>query len=117
MNAHVPDLEWYIGVSERKGLLPRCPFASVNRCPRYYESLSLLRLVGTTAIDPVENDRLFRAWSESDLWPTIGEQATSISGGERGEGHLPTSVRRLPLIDLASSVLRVMELREDEGPP
>ena len=34
-----PSLEWYAGESVRRGLpTQRCPFASVHRCPRYYQS-------------------------------------------------------------------------------
>jgi hypothetical protein len=48
-----PNLEWYESVSEKKHLLPRCPFASVYRCPRYYQSISLLGEAGvSTRIDP-----------------------------------------------------------------
>jgi hypothetical protein len=40
MSTIIPDLDWYTGLSERKGLLSRCPFASVNRCPRFPLHLS-----------------------------------------------------------------------------
>jgi hypothetical protein len=76
-----PDIEWYISLSQNHNLPPRCPFASAYRCPRYYQSLSLLGEVKiSTSIDPEEDKRLLEKWSESDLWPITREQATSASG-------------------------------------
>src|SRR6266478_1120232 len=46
-----PTLKWYTDISASKSLSPRCPFASVHRCPRYYQSVSLLGEAGVaTAI-------------------------------------------------------------------
>ena len=79
--AHInPDLNWYTDFSHKKGLRPRCPFASVQRCPRFYQSLSLLGHAGSTAIDPKEDERLLEKWKKSELWPVTREQATSIAG-------------------------------------
>lgn len=75
-----PNLSWYTEISREKGLLPRCPFASVHRCPRYYQSLSLMGSVGSTKIDPGEEKKLFQKWSRSELWPATDEQATSVGG-------------------------------------
>ncbi len=36
MNHINPTFEWYSKISDNKGLLPRCPFRSVYRCPKYY---------------------------------------------------------------------------------
>lgn len=77
-----PTLEWYTAISARKGLFPRCPFTSVYRCPRFYQSLFLLGKAGSTEIDEKENNRLHEDWHRSDLWPTTMEQATSVSGRE-----------------------------------
>lgn len=77
-----PDFGWYESLSQKKGLLPRCPFASVNKCPRYFESLSLLHETGATGLDPEEDERLTSYWKTSDLWPRLGEQASSVWGGE-----------------------------------
>jgi hypothetical protein len=75
-----PDFAWYADISSRHSLSPRCPFASVERCPRYYQSLSLLGEAGFTKIAPAEDDRLIRKWKGSDLWPRTDEQATGILG-------------------------------------
>ena len=76
-----PDLQWYTGISKGKKLAPRCPFASVHRCPRYYQSVALLGETGcATKIDPEEDKRLLERWKRSDLWPVVDEQATSVMG-------------------------------------
>jgi hypothetical protein len=77
-----PDLNWYVGLSQQRGAGSfRCPFASVERCPRYYQSLSLLGTKVSTKISPEEDDRLLKHWEKSELWPRIGEYATAIAGG------------------------------------
>lgn len=73
-----PTIEWYSKVSENKGLLPRCPFRSVYRCPRYYLSLSLLGEAGSTKIAETEDKKLLEMWRKSDLWPTTQEDKPGI---------------------------------------
>ena len=51
----IPDFQWYSAESRRLELAPRCPFAAVHGCPRYYQSLSLLGRAGNTAIPKEEN--------------------------------------------------------------
>lgn len=86
MSFVVPDLEWYTGRSGDLHRLPRCPFAAVEACPRYYQSLSLLGGAGSTPIDQQEDERLLKKWEESDLWPKTREQDTSIIRRE-GDAH------------------------------
>ena len=76
----IPEIKWYTMMSEEKGLPPRCPFASVYRCPRYYQSLSFLGEAGSTSIDPKTNTKLYNKWKKSELWPVTSEYFTSISG-------------------------------------
>lgn len=83
--AENPDIDWYLSISTARGVTPRCPFASVERCPRYYQSLSLLGEAGSTKIPSAEDDRLKAFWEKSDLWPRTDEQATSISGSDRSK--------------------------------
>lgn len=79
-----PDIDWYLKVSGERSVTPRCPFASVNRCPRYYESLSLLGRAGSTPILPADDDRLKSRWEKSDIWPKTDETAVCIMGtGDR----------------------------------
>jgi hypothetical protein len=86
MGSHAinPDLKWYEEVTKRKGLKePRCPFASVEKCPRYYQSLSLLGVAGVaTAIDKATDQKLKKKWEHHHLWPKTREQETSIGGPE-----------------------------------
>lgn len=82
MRKPIPDFAWYSAESARLGLKsPRCPFASVHSCPRYYQSLSLLGEAGCTSIPEATDAALLAKWKEHPLWPATGEQATSISGG------------------------------------
>lgn len=66
----IPDLAWYTARSAELGHSPRCPFASVNRCPRYYQSLWVLGSAGSPSIDAEEDNRLRKKWEASDLWRT-----------------------------------------------
>jgi hypothetical protein len=76
-----PDQKWYAQVGAARGVHGRCPYATVEICPRFYQSLSLLGEVGNTAIPKEEDDRLLTAWQKSDLWPRTSEQGTAVSGG------------------------------------
>jgi hypothetical protein len=62
---------------------PRCPFATVESCPRFYQSLSLLGSAGSTAIENSEDNRLLEKWKSSDLWPKTMEQETIIYGDNK----------------------------------
>lgn len=76
----IPNLDWYLSISTQQQLSPRCPYATVYRCPRYYQSLSLLGEAGSTGIAPAEDKRLKEQWEQTGVWPVTAEQATSISG-------------------------------------
>ena len=80
-----PDMRWYLRISQERGVTPRCPFASVERCPRYFHSLSLLGGAGFTKMSQVEEGRLDDFWKESDLLPRTGEEETSLSSSN---GHV-----------------------------
>jgi len=75
-----PTISWYKGISALAGLIPRCPYASVLRCPRFYQSLSLLGEAGSTQIETFKDEWLKQEWQKSDLWPVTDEQATMIAG-------------------------------------
>ena len=80
MNGTIPDLKWYIAISDKKSLKPRCPFATSERCPRYYQSLFLLGQAGATKIPEVQDKKLHDYWKNTDVWPLTMEQETSLSG-------------------------------------
>lgn len=48
MTVVVPNFDWYSNISNKLGGPYRCPFATVSHCPRYYQSLSLLKETGAT---------------------------------------------------------------------
>jgi hypothetical protein len=83
----IPDKKWYSDISAKEKVLPRCPFATADSCPRFYQSLSLLGSAGCTSIPVNEEQRLLEKWEASDLWPLTGEQATSISGPKERFNH------------------------------
>lgn len=77
----VPNFIWYAGISDSRGKSIRCPYATVEACPRYYQSLALLGEAGSTKIPFEEDKRLLAIWKTSDLWPrTAEQQATTILG-------------------------------------
>lgn len=81
-----PDLSWYIGISKQNNVPPRCPYANVYRCPRYYSSLYLLGDAGiTTKIKPDKIKALDKLWKKSDILPVIAEHDTAIMGFENGK--------------------------------
>ncbi len=67
----------------------RCPLATVEACPRYYRSLSLLGEAGSTKIPREEDERLLTKWKASDLWPRTEEYATSITGPDMFSNFCP----------------------------
>lgn len=76
-----PGLVWYKAQSSAAGALPRCPFATLERCPRFFQSIALLGESGVaTALDPAEDQRLLDAWTKSDLWPRTSEHKTAVMG-------------------------------------
>lgn len=75
-----PNIEWYLRTSLERGVEPRCPFATVERCPRYLASLALLEHMGHTSISDDEYQKLHKKWENSELIPRIAEQDTAVSG-------------------------------------
>jgi hypothetical protein len=75
-----PNMEWYLSISRERNVAPRCPFATVDRCPRYWDSLSMLQHMGYTSVSEQESQRLEKKWAGSDLRARTAEQDTSVSG-------------------------------------
>jgi hypothetical protein len=86
-DALIPNFDWYANVSSARGLSPRCPFANVKRCPRYWQSLSLLGDFGGTKLDAKLDAELRRFWERSDHWPATMEYSTAIAGGKDEHGN------------------------------
>ena len=83
-----PNIDWYTEISEQKKATPRCPYANVHRCPRYFSSLYLLGEGGvTTKIKSEKVKELDEFWGKSDLLPVIAEHDTGIlSSGDNKSG-------------------------------
>lgn len=78
-----PNLEWARKVAREHGVETRCPYAHARKCPRYFESLSLLGKAGRiTAIPKRDEEALLRYWRGSQLWPEVTEKASAMSGSE-----------------------------------
>lgn len=78
--SEVPNREWYARLGQSRAVSARCPFATVEACPRYFQSLSLLGEAGNTKIADREDRRLLKYWKSSDLWPRTAEQSTALAG-------------------------------------
>lgn len=83
-----PDLDWYTGISKVENVPPRCPYANVHRCPRYYHSLYLMGDSGiTTKMKPEKIKELDTFWAKTDILPVVAEHATNITGyGDKNSG-------------------------------
>ena len=78
-----PDLDWYTDLSRVDGVPPRCPYANVHKCPRYYHSLRLLGDTGMiTSMSPETIQELDTLWKGSPFVPAIAEHDASISSSE-----------------------------------
>lgn len=74
-----PDLDWCSEVGRGKGIPPRCPFASIDLCPRYFLSVSLLGRSGVTTRMANEDDlRLESQWKRHPCWPRTAEQEPGV---------------------------------------
>jgi len=78
-----PNLDWYKKISSRYKLPFRCPYVTIYKCPRYYLSISLLGKKGiTTPLDKEEDEKCYKTWKKSELWPKRREEEPSIMGTE-----------------------------------
>lgn len=76
----IPNQQWHSRLSKERSAPFRCPYATVEACPRYYQSLALLGAAGSTRIPEAEDQRLLKHWKSSDIWPRTDEHATAIFG-------------------------------------
>ena len=73
-------LQWYMALGTAEGMSKHCPYATLKRCPRYYQSIDLVGEVGI-AVPMTEEATLdhLRYWKASDLWPHSVEMATYVT--------------------------------------
>jgi hypothetical protein len=75
-----PDLKWYKEQSTKYGLTPRCPFAHIKRCYRYYASSSMLGEAKVLSKKDEEGDkRLLEWWNKSDICATSKTEDVGIT--------------------------------------
>ena len=80
----VPNFSWYSSNSNRLGLPPRCPFASIHRCPKFYESRSLLGRAGSTPLSAEIETECERKWKQSQFTPQTAEDTPGLFSTEKG---------------------------------
>ena len=89
----VPNLEWYQGKSKSMGGTPRCPFAALRRCPRFYCSVWLMgESAGAAKIDEKIDKELLGYWKQTDLWPIPQELEPTASGGTPNNAHIFSNI-------------------------
>lgn len=70
------------------GVCPRFPFASVHRCPRYFQGASLLGDEGALSrLDPQMDHDIGEKWEATDVWPAAWHEHSGISASD-GRGFL-----------------------------
>lgn len=84
MGKIVPDFKWYSLESKQLGLPPRCPFASIHACPRYYESRWKLGNAGSTPVPPETAVVCDAVWKNHPLSAHTAEETTGLSSTEKG---------------------------------
>lgn len=78
-----PDIEWYTEISRNLGASPRCPFASVHRCPRYFQGVSLLGGQGALSrLDSQTDHDIGQKWEATDIWPAAWQEHSGISSSD-----------------------------------
>lgn len=85
---------WYFAESrklEQKTL--RCPFASVDLCPRYFESLHLSDKLGATGMSQEDVARAQAKWDSEPAFASLREQLPSV---QRGDGRFSSLVNFCP---------------------
>jgi hypothetical protein len=82
MSPQIPNFEWYSSQSRIWKLTPRCPIASSELCPRYYDSLYLLAdMKVVTPISEEDKTRLNNKWKPFAF--TIDEESPTAFGDGR----------------------------------
>ena len=118
MSVIIPGLQWYLDQSAFKNISPRCQFATVQSCPRFYQSLSLLGNAGSTKIPQKEDKKLLKNgkshhFGQQQKNKQLRYQAmrTIIFGTFVLKFHLRGSVFLLPTwIDMQMKLIRISHI-------
>src|SRR5262245_18104431 len=88
----VPDLDWYQEKSTAINGAPRCPFAALRRCPKYYSSVWVIGKHGSAAKIPEATDEeLLKYWEQTDLWP-IPRELEPATMGPPNDAHIFSNI-------------------------
>lgn len=81
----IPDRDWYIQKSEEAGVPAKCPYAHHKKCPRNWETTSLLMQAGSIAgLSSEENEAALALWKENMMLPELAEDMTSLNQPQYG---------------------------------
>lgn len=79
-----PDFAWYQQKSAKHGAFSHCPIGSIDKCPRYFQSLRHIEYVypGALLLEPSQIEQLEEQWKFADSLcnPAL---VVGISGNER----------------------------------
>jgi hypothetical protein len=80
-----PGIQWCSHISQQRGVTTRCPFATVETCPRYYGSRDVLRQLGkldaTTELKAEDDTRLRAKWKQHPAGAKLSEDPPNASEG------------------------------------
>jgi len=79
MNFINPTLKWYKSISAKYNLPPRCPFANIYKCPKYFDSLCNLEGTGATSMNEQDIKELDKYWEEKKLKFGLKEEVSHIA--------------------------------------
>lgn len=74
-----PTLEWYKSISAKYNLPPRCPFANIYKCPKYFDSLCNLEGTGATSMNEQDIKELDKYWEGKKLKFGLKEEVSGIA--------------------------------------
>lgn len=79
MDSINPTIEWYKSISAKYNLTPRCPFANIYKCPKYYDSLYCLEGTGATSMTDQDIEELNKYWKEKKLKFGLKEEMPGVA--------------------------------------
>ncbi|MAF15846.1 MAG: hypothetical protein CMG93_07680 [Marinomonas sp.] len=81
----IPNKEWYIKESKKAGVPPRCPYAHHRKCPRYWETTSLLKQAGVIAgLSEEEDKNTYTFWKSNMMLAELAEDMVTLNQGQHG---------------------------------
>lgn len=79
----IPDRNWYIEKSKDEGVPAKCPYAHHKKCPRYWETTSLLMEAGViSGISQEDDQAALQYWKDNQMLAELDEDKTTAIRGE-----------------------------------